>query len=119
MYKILGEDKVMVDTLRTEVRAAAAPRRAPSCLAARTLTRLARALACCRRARCLAPRGSQSSPPRPPTRPPPQALPAEYSLAPDAPQIAFRKLRQQWVDIGYAVPPEAPGAPRRGLLDGQ
>ena len=61
MYKILGEDKVMVDQLRAD------------------------------------------------------RLPAEYSLAPDAPQIAFRKLRQSWVDMGYAVPTEVE-QPRRGLL---
>lgn len=54
----------------------------------------------------------------PPSPHPPQALPVEYSLAPDAPQIAFRQLRAEWVKMGYAVPPEEPGRPRRGLLDG-
>jgi hypothetical protein len=61
MYKILGEDKVMVDKLA------------------------------------------------------PQRLEQEYSLAPDAPQIAFRQLRQSWVDMGYTVPTEDE-LPRRGLL---
>ncbi|WIA22778.1 hypothetical protein OEZ86_009732 [Tetradesmus obliquus] len=61
MYKILGEDKVMVDKLA------------------------------------------------------PQRLEQEYSLAPDAPQIAFRQLRQEWVDMGYTVPAEDE-LPRRGLL---
>ncbi|KAF6265516.1 hypothetical protein COO60DRAFT_1623882 [Scenedesmus sp. NREL 46B-D3] len=45
----------------------------------------------------------------------PQRLEQEYSLAPDAPQIAFRQLRQSWVDMGYAVPAED-DLPRRGLL---
>jgi hypothetical protein len=61
MYKILGEDKVMVEKLAAE------------------------------------------------------RLPVEYSLAPDAPQIAFRKLRQDWIDMGYGVPPESE-LPRQGLL---
>lgn len=61
MYKILGEDKVMVDKLA------------------------------------------------------PERLAAEYSLAPDLPQIAFRQLRQEWIDMGYGVPPESE-LPRRGLL---
>lgn len=33
-------------------------------------------------------------------------LPAEYSVRADLPQIAFRKLRQQWVDLGYLQPSE-------------
>eukprot|EP00882_Tetradesmus_deserticola_P000142 GHRQ01000160.1.p1 GENE.GHRQ01000160.1~~GHRQ01000160.1.p1 ORF type:complete len:682 (+),score=313.23 GHRQ01000160.1:310-2355(+) len=45
----------------------------------------------------------------------PHRLEQEYSLAPDAPQIAFRQLRQSWVDMGYAVPAEDE-LPRRGLL---
>eukprot|EP00775_Hariotina_reticulata_P003369 gene3369-3644_t len=61
MYKILGEDKVMVDKLA------------------------------------------------------PERLEVEYSLAPDLPQIAFRQLRQEWIDMGYGVPPESE-LPRRGLL---
>eukprot|EP00878_Enallax_costatus_P003488 GHUV01003701.1.p1 GENE.GHUV01003701.1~~GHUV01003701.1.p1 ORF type:complete len:521 (+),score=199.28 GHUV01003701.1:1499-3061(+) len=61
MYKILGEDKVMVDKLA------------------------------------------------------PERLNVEYSLAPDMPQIAFRQLRQEWIDIGYGVPTEKE-MPRRGLL---
>jgi len=44
----------------------------------------------------------------------PERLEQEYSLGPDAPQIAFRKLRQEWIDMGYAVPPETV-RPRRGL----
>lgn len=44
----------------------------------------------------------------------PERLEREYSLGPDAPQIAFRKLRQEWIDMGYAVPPETV-RPRRGL----
>jgi phenylpropionate dioxygenase-like ring-hydroxylating dioxygenase large terminal subunit len=61
MYKILGEDKVMVDRLA------------------------------------------------------PERLAVEYSLAPDMPQIAFRQLRQEWIDMGYGVPTESE-VPRRGLL---
>lgn len=33
-------------------------------------------------------------------------LPAEYSVRADLPQVAFRKLRQQWVDLGYGLPTE-------------
>ncbi|KAI8469290.1 MAG: hypothetical protein J3K34DRAFT_513670 [Monoraphidium minutum] len=62
MFKILGEDKVMVDRLR------------------------------------------------------PEATPTEVSLAPDGPQLAFRRLRAEWAALGYLVAPEEPGAPRRGLL---
>lgn len=36
----------------------------------------------------------------------PEALPQEFSVRADLPQIAFRKLRQQFVDLGYAVAPE-------------
>jgi hypothetical protein len=32
----------------------------------------------------------------------PEALEHEYSLSPDGPQVAFRKLRQEWVRMGYA-----------------
>lgn len=50
---------------------------------------------------------------------PSQATPVEVSLAPDAPQLAFRKLRAEWARAGYLVAPEAPGGrPRKGLLDG-
>lgn len=35
----------------------------------------------------------------------PEKLPFEVSLASDAPQIMFRKLRQEWVDMGYGVDP--------------
>lgn len=31
------------------------------------------------------------------------------------PQIAFRQLRQEWIDLGYGVPPETE-LPRRGGL---
>jgi hypothetical protein len=48
MFKILGEDKVMVEKLR------------------------------------------------------PEALEHEFSLGPDGPQVAFRKLRDEWVKMGYA-----------------
>ncbi|KAF8066301.1 SAE2 [Scenedesmus sp. PABB004] len=58
MFKILGEDKVMVDRLA------------------------------------------------------PERVAQEFSLAPDVPQIAFRALRQEWVDMGYAVPPAAAAAAR-------
>ncbi|KAF6263226.1 hypothetical protein COO60DRAFT_1267627 [Scenedesmus sp. NREL 46B-D3] len=44
----------------------------------------------------------------------PERLSHEFSLGPDAPQVAFRALRQEWVDMGYAVPPES-SRPRRGL----
>lgn len=27
--------------------------------------------------------------------------------APDLPQVAFSRLRQEWLDLGYDVPPEA------------
>jgi len=33
-------------------------------------------------------------------------LPAEYSVRADLFQVAFRKLRQQWVDLGYLIPTE-------------
>jgi phenylpropionate dioxygenase-like ring-hydroxylating dioxygenase large terminal subunit len=33
----------------------------------------------------------------------PERLRREFSLGPDAPQVAFRKLRQEWVDLGYAT----------------
>jgi len=36
----------------------------------------------------------------------PEAMPMEVSLEADKPQIAFRKLRQEWVDLGMWVPPE-------------
>jgi hypothetical protein len=38
-----------------------------------------------------------------------------FLQAPDLPQIAFRQLRQEWIDMGYGVPPESE-VPRRGLL---
>lgn len=31
----------------------------------------------------------------------PEALAAEYSLSPDGPQVAFRKLRDEWASLGY------------------
>lgn len=36
----------------------------------------------------------------------PESMRAEVSLEADLPQIALRKLRQSWVDMGYAVDPE-------------
>jgi phenylpropionate dioxygenase-like ring-hydroxylating dioxygenase large terminal subunit len=33
-------------------------------------------------------------------------LPVEYNVRADLFQVAFRKLRQQWVDLGYLVPTE-------------
>jgi len=35
----------------------------------------------------------------------PSALDAEVSVKADLPQTAFRKLRQEWLDLGYGVPP--------------
>ena len=47
----------------------------------------------------------------------PASVPALLCLpqAPDLPQIAFRQLRQEWIDMGYGYPPESE-LPRRGLL---
>ncbi|KAL6764272.1 hypothetical protein V8C86DRAFT_1683936 [Haematococcus lacustris] len=36
----------------------------------------------------------------------PEVVPLEVSLEADRPQIAFRRLRQSWVDVGYSVDPE-------------
>ncbi|GLI62695.1 hypothetical protein VaNZ11_005371 [Volvox africanus] len=36
----------------------------------------------------------------------PEQLMTEVSLQADLPQIAFRKLRQEWIDMGYGVQPE-------------
>ncbi|GLC44619.1 hypothetical protein PLESTB_001326400 [Pleodorina starrii] len=36
----------------------------------------------------------------------PEQLAEELSLEADRPQIAFRKLRQEWIDMGYGVAPE-------------
>jgi hypothetical protein len=44
----------------------------------------------------------------------PERLSHEFSLGPDAPQVAFRALRQEWIDMGYGVAPESI-KPRRGL----
>jgi hypothetical protein len=44
----------------------------------------------------------------------PERLSHEFSLGPDAPQVAFRALRQEWVDMGYGVAPESVKQ-RRGL----
>ena len=47
----------------------------------------------------------------------PERLEHEFSVRADAPQVAFRKLRQSWVDMGYGrAPPEAApaGAARAG-----
>lgn len=45
----------------------------------------------------------------------PEGMPAEYSLEPDVPQIMFRKLRQEWVDMGYAVDPNTTTGPNGTL----
>lgn len=37
----------------------------------------------------------------------PEMLPREVSVKADLPQIAFRKLRQEYIDMGYGVLPEA------------
>ena len=37
----------------------------------------------------------------------PEQVKREISLGPDKPQIAFRKLRQEWIDVGYGVDPES------------
>ncbi|KAF5827662.1 hypothetical protein DUNSADRAFT_275 [Dunaliella salina] len=37
----------------------------------------------------------------------PESMRAEISLEPDLPQVAFRRLHQEWVDLGYAVSPDA------------
>ena len=37
----------------------------------------------------------------------PDLLPREISVKADLPQIAFRKLRQEYIDMGYGVAPEA------------
>jgi hypothetical protein len=47
----------------------------------------------------------------------PEALPHEISLEADLPQIAFRKLRQEWVDMGYGVSPGEAQARFNGLTD--
>jgi len=39
----------------------------------------------------------------------PERLQQEFSLGPDAPQIAFRRLRQRWIDMGYGIDPEPTG----------
>jgi len=62
MYKILGEDKVMVETVR------------------------------------------------------PENMRQEFSLEVDLPQIGFRKLRQEWIDMGYGVDPKSTTGPS-GTLD--
>ena len=46
----------------------------------------------------------------------PEDMAREFSLGADLPQIAFRKLRQEWVDMGYAVDPSATTGPH-GTLD--
>ncbi|KAG2424757.1 hypothetical protein HYH02_015139 [Chlamydomonas schloesseri] len=45
----------------------------------------------------------------------PEQLLSEVSLEADKPQIAFRKLRQEWVDMGYGVQPD-PIASHKGSL---
>lgn len=36
----------------------------------------------------------------------PEDMRQEFSLEVDRPQIAFRKLHQEWMDMGYGVTPE-------------
>jgi hypothetical protein len=36
----------------------------------------------------------------------PEMLGREISVKADLPQMAFRKLRQQYINLGYGVPPE-------------
>lgn len=38
-------------------------------------------------------------------------LSSEYSVRADLPQVMFRKLRQQWVDMGYLIPTETERPP--------
>ena len=44
----------------------------------------------------------------------PDALEHEYSLGPDGPQVAFRKLRDEWVRLGYASRDGIGRKPRTG-----
>lgn len=45
----------------------------------------------------------------------PDSMAEEWAHGANAPQVAFRQLRQEWVDVGYAVLPESIKK-RRGLL---
>lgn len=47
----------------------------------------------------------------------PEALDAEYSLGPDAAQVAFRRLRQEWVDLGYGSREGLSRSPRPARVD--
>lgn len=48
----------------------------------------------------------------------PGALDAEVSVRADLPQTAFRKLRQEWLDLGYGVPPPGAAA-KKGCASGK
>ncbi|KAG2424769.1 hypothetical protein HXX76_014193 [Chlamydomonas incerta] len=45
----------------------------------------------------------------------PEQLLSEVSLEADKPQIAFRKLRQEWIDMGYGVQPDATASHKGSL----
>lgn len=51
----------------------------------------------------------------------PDLIAQEFSVRADLPQVEFRKLRQQWLDMGYGQHPEAasyaPGTPDRKNKD--
>jgi phenylpropionate dioxygenase-like ring-hydroxylating dioxygenase large terminal subunit len=47
----------------------------------------------------------------------PDLLAREISVKADLPQIAFRKLRQEYIDMGYGVTPEAAAGKIRGNAD--
>jgi hypothetical protein len=47
----------------------------------------------------------------------PEALPHEISLEADLPQIKFRQLRQEWIDMGYGVDPIEAQKKFDGLTD--
>lgn len=48
----------------------------------------------------------------------PDMLQREISVKADLPQMAFRKLRQEYVDMGYGVLPEAAAQRFRGADEG-
>eukprot|EP00198_Chlamydomonas_reinhardtii_P012943 XP_001702280.1 predicted protein [Chlamydomonas reinhardtii] len=45
----------------------------------------------------------------------PEQLLSEVSLEADKPQIAFRKLRQEWIDMGYGVQPDTTASHKGSL----
>lgn len=40
----------------------------------------------------------------------PETVPREFSVRADLAQIDFRRLRQQYIDMGYGIPPESQGS---------